>query len=68
MVTNYLAKAEYGCRYNYQKLKDVVYLVSDKHLKNIRIDNGEAYIDGLTETPLVLEGFNIQFKEESSLD
>ena len=67
-VSNYLAKTEYGCRYNYRKLKDVIYLVSDEHLKNIHIDNGEAYIDGLTETPLMLDGFNIQFKEESSLD
>ena len=68
MVSNYLAKTDGGCRYNYQKLKDRVYLISDEHLKNIHIDNGEAYIDGLTETPLMLDGFNIQFKEESSLD
>lgn len=67
-VSNYLAKSEYGCRYHYDKLKDVIYLVSESHLKHINIDNGEANISGLTETPLKITGFNIEFKEETSLD
>ncbi|MBR2558618.1 MAG: hypothetical protein IKE95_09690 [Methanobrevibacter sp.] len=67
-VSNYLAKTQYGCRYNYSKLKDVIYLVSEEHLKKVYIDNGEAYISGLTESPLKIEGFNIEFKEETSLD
>lgn len=67
-VSNYLAKSEYGCRYHYDKLKDVIYLVSEDHAKDIIIDNGEAYISGLSETPLRIEGFGIDFREETSLD
>lgn len=67
-VSNYLAKSNNGCRYAYDKLKHVVYLVSASHLKKVYIDNGEAYISGLTESPLKIEGFNIEFKEDTSLD
>ena len=56
------------CKYTYSKLKDIIYLVSKSHLKDITIDNGEAYISGLTELPLRLNGFNIALNEESSLD
>ena len=56
------------CKYTYSKLKDVIYLVSKSHVKDITIDNGEAYISGLTELPLRLNGFNIALQEESSLD
>lgn len=57
-----------GCKYQYSKLKDRIYLVSEDHVKKIYIDNGEAYISGLTEAPLLIEGFNIEFKEDTSLD
>ena len=57
-----------GCKYNYSKLKNKIYLVSEDHVKKVYIDNGEAYISGLTETPLLIEGFNIEFKEDTSLD
>ena len=67
-VTEYKPINTLGCRYSYDKLENVVYLVSEEHIKDVHIDNGEAYIDDLTETPLRLEGFNIQFSEESSLD
>lgn len=67
-VTNYQPKIAYGCRYSYDKLENVVYLVSKSHVKNVYIDNGEAYIDGLDEDPIRLEGFSIEFNEESSLD
>lgn len=67
-VTNYTPKYDNGCKYTYSKLKDVIYLVSKDHTKNVYIDNGAAYIDGLTELPLRLNGFNISLKEESSLD
>lgn len=67
-VTNYTPSTERGCIYNYSKLKDVVYLVSASHLKNVHVDNGYAYIDGLTELPLRINGFNIQFTESESLD
>lgn len=56
------------CKYTYSKLKDVIYLVSKSHVKDITIDNGEAYIENLTELPLRLNGFNIALQEESSLD
>ena len=68
MVTEYKPKSDLGCRYSYDKLENVVYLVSKEHTKLVYIDNGEAYIDSLTEVPMRLEGFNIQFSEESSLD
>lgn len=67
-VTNYTPGLSATCRYNYSKLKDVIYLVSKNHVKNVHIDNGEAYIDGLTEFPLRLNGFGVSLKEESSLD
>jgi len=67
-VTEYKPINTYGCRYSYDKLENVVFLVSEDHIKDIHIDNGEAYIDDLTEAPLRLEAFNIQLNEESSLD
>ncbi|MBO7694746.1 MAG: leucine-rich repeat domain-containing protein [Methanobrevibacter sp.] len=67
-VTDYLQKSSGTCRYSYNKLKSVLYLVSEEHIKDVIIDNGEAYISGLTELPLRINGFNIQFKEETSLD
>lgn len=54
--------------YKYSKLRNVLYLVDATHTKDIHIDNGVAYIDNLSQTPLKLEGFNITFKEEESLD
>lgn len=56
------------CKYIHSKLKNVLYLVSEDHVKYVHIDNGEAYISGLTETPLRINGFNIQYSEETSLD
>ena len=56
------------CKYTYSKLKDVIYLVSKSHVKDITIDSGEAYIEDLTELPLRLNGFNIALQEESALD
>lgn len=67
-VTNYTPSTERACTYNYSKLKDVVYLVSADHVKDVHIDNGYAYIDGLSELPLRINGFNIQFTESESLD
>lgn len=56
------------CKYIHSKLKNVLYLVSEDHVKYVHIDTGEAYISGLTETPLRINGFNIQYSEETSLD
>ena len=68
-VTNYTPQTDGArCKYSYNKLKKVLYLVSKQHTKDIHIDNGDAYIEDLTELPLRINGFNIQFNEESSLD
>lgn len=67
-VTEYKPKLALGCKYSYDKLENVVYLVSKSHTKKVFIDKGEAYINGLTTAPMKLEGFNIKFTEESSLD
>lgn len=64
-VTNYTIEK---CKYIRSKLKDVLYLVSEEHIKNIHIDGDEVYIDGLTELPLRINGFNILLNEETSLD
>lgn len=64
-VSNYKPS---NCKYTYDKLKRVIYLVSEDHVKNVYIDNGEAYCENITELPLRLNGFNIKFNEEASLD
>ena len=66
-VSNYTPSSAI-CKYNYSKLKDVIYLVDKTHVKDIHIDDGEAYIDCLDQLPLRLNGFNISLNEESSLD
>lgn len=66
-VTNYTPGND-RCTYTFSKLRKVVYLLSAEHIKDVHIDEGEAYIDSLTELPIRLNGFNIQFNEESSLD
>lgn len=66
-VTNYTPESSL-CKYRYDRLRNVIYLVSKSHVKNIHIDNGAAYIDDLSEYPTLLRGFGIQFSEESSLD
>ena len=40
------------CRYNIDKLEKVVYLINEDDLRNIHIDNGEAYVDSISATPL----------------
>lgn len=55
-------------RYNLSRLKNVLYLVSADHVKDVHVDNGEAYIEDLSQLPLRISGFNIQYTEETSLD
>ena len=64
-VSNYTPNK---CKYSYSRLKDVVYLIPEEHFKKIRIDNGVAYVSGLTANALKLEGHGIEFNEETSLD
>ena len=64
-VSNYSGSP---CNYSYTKLKDVLYLVNEEYKKDIEIDDGEAYIES-GETPVKkIEGFNIKFNEQESLD
>ena len=63
-VTNYTPENTY----RYSKLRNVLYLVDATHVKKVHIDNGVAYIDNLSQAPLKIDGFNISFKEEESLD
>lgn len=65
MVENYLPNE---CQYSLGKLEDVVYLLSQDDAKDIIIDNGEAYISGITATPLTLKAYNVQLTETTSLD
>ena len=67
-VSNYTPSIDNGCVYSNGKLNNVVYFVSKAHLKEVHIDNGHAYIDGLTEAPTRLDCFNIQFEENETLD
>lgn len=70
-VSNYTPQysSNSGCStYNYSKLENRVYLVSEEHVKDVHIDNGEAYIDSLTQAPTLIEGRNISFTEEETLD
>lgn len=64
MLTEY---KDTNCRYQVDGIKNL-YLVSENAIKNIKIDNGSAYISSINETPLNIECFNIQATEEESLD
>lgn len=56
------------CRYNIDKLEKVVYLISDDDLRNIHIDNGEAYVDSISAKPLSLSVYNISLTDTDELD
>lgn len=64
-VTNYTPEK---CRYWIGKLDKAVYLVSDEAIKDIRIDNGEAWVNSISESPIKLDCYNINLSEEESLD
>ena len=65
MVSNYILDK---CKYTLDKLEDVVYLLPQDAVKNIVIDNGEAYISGITATPLTLKAYNVQLTETEELN
>ena len=65
MVTEYKPS---NCKYTYDKLKSVIYLVSESHSKVFTDTGDNAVITDLSELPLRLNGFNIKFNEEASLD
>lgn len=62
-----------GCGYELSKLKNTVYFLSKDSVKNIEIDNGEAYVDFVNQSPQPpspnrLKGFNVKLTETESLD
>lgn len=56
------------CRYNIDKLEKVVYLISEDDLRNIHIDNGEAYVDSISATQLSLAVYNISLTDTDEFD
>lgn len=57
-----------NCQYRLDKLDKVVYLINEEALRNIHIDNGEAYIDGITQEPLSLGVYDIDLKDTDELN
>ena len=63
-VTNY----NNTCKYHIGKLDNVIFLISEEASKDIIIDNGAAYISGITEEPLAINCYNIKVEETDELD
>ena len=64
-VTNYTPEK---CRYLVEKLVKTVFLISEDAVKDIRIDNGDAYINSVSESPIKIDCYSINLQEEESLD
>lgn len=64
MVENYNIA---NCKYNYSKLKDVVYLFDEDHTKLVQ-DGALCSVEELSQTPLQLNVKNVELSEQSSLD
>ena len=65
MVSNYI---DNNCKYNLNKLVNVVYMIDEDAVKDIRIDNGDAYIASISQNPLELKCYGIKLTENDSLD
>lgn len=65
MVSNYTPNT---CKYRLDRLEKVVYLVDEDALKDIIIDNGVAFVSGVTQTPLALNVRSINLKDTDELD
>ena len=63
-VTNY----NNTCKYHIGKLDNVIFLITEEASKDIIIDNGAAYISGITEQPLAINCYNIKVEETDELD
>ena len=63
-VTNYNTT----CKYHIGKLDNVIFLISEEASKDIIIDQGAAYISGITEQPLAINCYNIKVEETDELD
>ena len=56
------------CRYRYDRLAKVVYLISENAMKNLEVDRGIAYANGITETPLMLNVYDMNLQDSETLD
>lgn len=68
MVTDYTPVIDNNCSYRIAGLKDNVYLLQKSHLKNIVIDDGEAYITSLTSSPTLIRASRVSLEENTSID
>lgn len=65
MVSNYI---EDNCKYRLSKLVNVVYLINEDAVKDIRVDDGAAYIASISQAPMELGCYGIKLSESESLD
>lgn len=65
MVSNYI---EDNCKYRLSKLVNVVYLINEDAVKDIRVDDGAAYIASISQTPMEVGCYGIKLSESESLD
>ena len=66
MVTNYIQD---NCKYRIPKLDDVVFLVGSENLGNALVDNGEAFMYGVTSSWAVhMPCYSLTLAESETLD
>ena len=56
------------CKYSYDRLTKEVYLINQNALRDIHIDDMAAYVDGITQEPLVFHVYNLNVQDTDSLD
>lgn len=56
------------CKYSIDKLEKVVYLINEEALRNIHIDDGEAYITDIDQEPMSLSVYDIELLDADELD
>ena len=64
-VSNY---NPFECTYRIDKLDNVVYLIPEAALRNIKIDNGEAYVENIEYEPIYFNCYNISLEDTDTLD
>ena len=56
------------CTYRIDKLDNVVYLIPEAALRNIKIDNGYAYVENIEYEPIYFNCYNISLEDTDTLD
>lgn len=64
-VSNY---NPFECTYRIDKLDNVVYLIPEAALRNIKIDNGYAYVENIEYEPIYFNCYNISLEDTDTLD